>query len=321
MSRSIAIGGIDDTLHQLINALPLAVLRDEVPAIAWIPDCIAQAAAERKGVAIIGESGVGKSIGLRVAIDEFERGEREAKAAHDPYVVRRIVRCSTIRSTTARDMFIEIYRVAFDVSPAIRVHGRTKTDDEIRDELLERLFDEDVAVLVIDEAQTLTERALIALRDLIAVAEDRAPKRLVAGAGGSHYVPSGIGVLLVGTYELEVRLAQSEEAGRRWVRAQRVGAVTVADAPVVFRKLLPAFDKAATKMGDAAWADCIMRRCTAGRDVPIGTIENIIRTYTRRLLIETPGIRTVATIPWDAEIFEQACGELFRRSVSHVRAA
>lgn len=179
---------------------------------------------------------------------------------------------------------------------------------------------QDIAVLVIDEAQTLTEGALVALRDLIAVAENRAPQRMVVGPSGPQYVPSGLGVLLLGTYDLEVRLSQSEEAGRRWVRAQRVGPVAAADAPVVFRKLLPAFDKAAKALGAKAWADVVTRLCTDGRDIPIATIENIIRIYTRRMVIDVPGIATVADIPWDVELFEQACGELFRK-VIHIRAA
>lgn len=310
MPRTFTIGGLDTAAYALREGVALPLIDSDIPVQEWVTDCLQQAVVERRGVILLAPHGAGKSIAIKrdlLAFDRLEQQRRTVEAAYEP---RRVVALTTVRATTARELFISLYRAAFDVAPSERVYRRKKDDDELRNELVARCEAEQVVAFIVDEAQTLTPEALEALRDLMAVAETSAAGRLEA-LGTEHAVrPGGIGVLLVATMTFYPRLQHIPEFGRRWVRVETVGALDDEAVPGLLARLLPAFAEGARQLGEATWADLVYRTVLCGRHLCISTLHDIAHTYVRRAAAEQPAARKVAELGWDEDLFRHAVSEL-----------
>ena len=310
MARSVMVGGLDTAALALREGAGLPLLTDEVPVQAWMTDCLQQAATERRGVVLLGVQGVGKSVAVRRMLRDFEREEFLRKETKDhAYIPRRAVRLTTVRAATAREMYVALYKAAFLRRPEERVYRRTKTTDELREELVARCDEEHVVAFVIDEAQTLTDPALDALRDIMAVAESSSETLIEETEQGDLIRPEGIGVLLVATFAFQPRLLTLPEYGRRWMRVEQVAALEEAQVPAILTRVLPAFADGAQALGAPAWADLIQRLVTQGHRIPISTLHDLARTYIRRAAVEHPAAQKVAQLPWDRDLFEQAVFE------------
>jgi type II secretory pathway predicted ATPase ExeA len=240
MSRTFVAGGIDTASYALRQGPALPLLED-VPVRLWMSDCLEQAVVDRCGVILLAVQGAGKTVSAEQDVLAFEKQEHARRKTEPTYAPRRVISLTTVRATSARELYTAMYKAAFDVAPAERFYKRNKYEDELRAELVDRCQQEDVAAFVIDEAQTLTVAAFEALRDLMAVAEQRAPDRFEFTATGTLVRPAGLGVLLVGTLALAPRLLSAPDLDRRWVRTEIVGAPEVAEVPGMLRQILPAF--------------------------------------------------------------------------------
>ena len=319
--RTVPIVGLDLSSLALREGAALPLIEGVVPVQEWLADCLKQTIAERRGVILLSPHGAGKSLAVARDVARFDAAEEARRQTKDvSYVPRRVVVVTTLRVESARELFVALYRAAFDTLPADRVFRRTKTSDELRDELVARAAEENVVAFVIDEAQTLSSDALEALRDLMAVSESANPERLERTARGERVRPAGLGVLLVGTLALQPRLPGLSEYGRRWVRTETVGLIEPAAVVEALPKLLAAFAAGAKTMGTEAWAAFVTQTLTQGRALPISALQDITRTYLRRAAELQPKARTLADLRWDEELFRQATYELIGLSF-HGQAA
>lgn len=303
--REITIGGVRESTH-LVEELELPIL-EEIDALAWIGDAVDQAAAERKGIAVVGRKGAGKTVAAAQALRRFEAAEKQIAKADDRYEKRRAIVVQGPRSAKRVEVLAEIWYAATGVHPFRLVRGRRKSDEQLLDELIVKLAHENIAVVIVDEAENLSEEGLIALRDIISKAEGAAKNRF----SGQGYRPAGVGVVLVGTYRLKARLIRSEEAGHRWVSIREVEDLTPAEAAEVYRHFLPCFAAHAEELGEDEWKEYVRLRVVKGRPVPVRQIENHVRSYVRRVAAESEEeIESKADIPFDQELFEWTLAEL-----------
>lgn len=153
---------------------------------------------------------------LAWAVQEFEQGERRLAAEDPAYRPRRVVRLNASKPKTPLELLCALYRAALDTDPILRVRGRGKGPSEVLRELVLRLRDEAVAVLVIDDADALSAELLELIAGLMAVATDDHPDRLAGGdlaTSPTAVTPQGTGVVLAGTARLETTLTSGSEPG------------------------------------------------------------------------------------------------------------
>lgn len=306
------VGGVDAAVQHLLRALPLPILSDELESFSWCYDALEQAADTRVGVVLVGPGDSGKSVGLRWAARQFEAEELRLVREHAPYRPRRVVRLCKLAVQTPLDFLIALYRAAFDATPSLRLLGRAKRAEELFAEIVERLRDEDVAAVVVDDADALPDAVIEQLTGLMARSTDEHPDQLgeatLATPGGT-VAPLGVGVVLAGTAKLEARISRGGEVGNAWKRVCRVSAVPAAQVPAVLARLLPAFGVASTTLGPLGWATFVHQHVTFGRATPIGTLDHVARQYVRRLVIDAVSagrlVRSLAEVPWDPAMLEQ----------------
>ncbi len=166
-----------------------------------------------------------------------------------------------------------------------------------------------MAAIVVDEAEALTDEAVTVLRDIISKSEAMSTRRYVNG----RYQPAGVGVVLLGTPELGVRLSASDEAGRRWLQVKQVNMLAPATAARVYRRFLPAFEQEARRRGDEEWVRFIHDHVCPKR-IPVSSIENHVRMYVRRLTNHDPSIDAIEKVPFLEDVFISTHGELLSRS-------
>lgn len=288
-------------------ALPII---PETEAILWMSDVLDQALVERKGVAIIGPKGSGKSVALASAIEEFRQKEQErAEAEQRPE--RRIFELQSPRAERRRDVIGAIWMEVFGMEPLQRARNRTlKKDDVLLQELVELLLQQNAAVLVFDEAECLSDEGIRVVRDIISRAERWGRERRYQEG---RYRAFGIGVVLVGTGELLASLKASEELGHRWVRIVEVGLLEPDQVARAYRNFLPGFEAYAKQLGDAAWQEFVRIRVCMGAAMPIRHVENHVRAYVRRMLVDCPNIASVDEISFDEEMFFMTLDEMPRQ--------
>lgn len=299
MTREVSIGGVRESTH-LVEELELPIL-DDIDALAWITDAIDRAHAERKGIAVVGRKGAGKTIAANQGIEQFNESEREIEERDDSYERRRAVLIQSPRSEKREDVLDAIWKAATGMGMRQYSRGKKKSYEELRDELVEKLLNMRIAVLVLDEAENLSATGFEVLRDVNSVAETRSEGRI----SGTSYRPAGVGIVLIGTHELKPRLTNSREAGHRWVSIRTIQDLAPAEAARVYRHFLPAFEQKATEVGEDAWNEYIRQQIVHGREVPVRQVENHVRSYVRRAVAAADEeIETKDEIPWDRDLFE-----------------
>ncbi len=307
---------LDHEVHRLMRQMPLPLLVDG-DQYAVLLDALEFAADSRQGVVAFGAGDCGKSVTLTWAAQEFEQGERRLAQQDPAYRPRRVVRLNASKPKTPIELLCALYRAALDTDPVLRVRGKAKGPSEVLRELVLRMRDEDVAVVVIDDADALSAELLELIAGLMAVATDDHPDRLAGGdltSSATAVTPQGIGVVLAGTARLETSLTGGSELGNAWKMLVRVGPVPADAVPVVLQQLLPVWHEAAVTMGDAAWMQFVRERISYGRAMPIGALDSLARLYVRRsiLIARESGvvIRRADELPWDAALMEQVRMEL-----------
>lgn len=266
----------------LADRLSFPILRT-VDTSARIFDMLRHAAIRRKGMAIGCPQGGGKTVGLHAAVEQFALLERKKREKNPLYTPVSVGVLRTLREQNALEIIAHIYRGVFHSDLALRDRGQRKSYTDLRDELVAALLTQRVACLVIDEAETLSESALSVLRDLMSCAEAVAVGRY-SGEGGGRYSAAGVGVLLIGTPELLVKIRTNNEATRRWVRTEVIDLLPKEAVANIYREMYPACEEQAKTMGDDAWARLIARSvCRDGLDVPVSFIENHLWEFHLRL--------------------------------------
>jgi type II secretory pathway predicted ATPase ExeA len=280
----------------LAEELALPVLQDlDIQVVAI--EALDRAASERKGFALIGKKGTGKTMAITRAIEDFERAERR-RMEDTAYQSRGVLRLQAPRSAKYAEILDSVHRALTGDSMLVKRRGARILPDKLRQDLVQQLVLTNTAVLVIDEAEHLSDEGLTVLRDLMSEAESTHSERLQ----GDAYKAVGIGMVLVGTRELARRLKGSEERGRRWVYEYHADLLQAETVAAVYRAFLPACDDAAKAMGDDAWVRFV-RQHLAPSGIPVSRIENHVRHYVRRWTNHSDQIRHIKDVPYDEAAF------------------
>lgn len=307
---------LDHEVQRLMRQMPLPLLVDG-DQYAVLLDAVEMAADSRQGVVAVGAGDCGKSVTLAWAVQEFEQGECRLAAQDAAYRPRRVVRLNASEPKTAIELLSALYRAALATDPVLRARGRAKGPSEVLRDLVLRMRDEDVAVLVIDDADALSAELLELIAGLMAVATDDHPDRLAGGdlvTSPTAVTPQGIGAVLGGTARLETTLTSGSELGNAWKKLVRVRPVAADAVPLVRQQLLPTWRTAANQMGEVAWGQFVRERISYGRAMPIGALDSLPRLYVRRSIliarVTSVVIRRADELPWDAALVEQVRTEL-----------
>lgn len=280
----------------LAETLALPVLPD-LPALVYAKDALDQAVTERKGVALIGQKGAGKTMAVDAAVAEFDHVEDQRIARDRSQPRRTLLRLMSPRSTKRVQVIEAVHRALTGGPLETKERGRRIVEDELLENLVTALLAADVAALIVDEAEHLSDPGLSVIRDIISQAESRSKQRYA----GDTYRAAGVGALLVGTPDLKHRLQASDEAGRRWLRMQDIKLLSTAQAAGVYRRFLPCLDREADARGEGAWKAFVGSLCP--HRVPIAHLENHVRHYVRRMANHDPAIERIEDVPFVEEIF------------------
>lgn len=305
-----------DPNQQLAAELALPVL--ELDEVALATDVLDHAIVSRKGSALVGPKGVGKSMAMRVAVRRCREAEREQVSERRGAAKRAVVIGPLMSPRTADpiELLGVIYRGLTGSELEVRRQGRRVNGSELRREVVEELLQANVAAVVFDEAEKLSDEGLQEIRDLIATAEEESVARYVTGADGQElFRAAGVGVVFVGTLNFGLRLDASSEAGQRWARVQPIGLLEAEQVAEVYRCYLPCVARESEARGDRAWV-AFVRRHIAARAIPIRFVENHVREYVRRWGNEDPAIRTVGDVPFAEEPFLGIWAEVYPKGWS-----
>lgn len=262
----------------------------------------------RSGVVTTGPFGFGKSEGAHAACATHAE-EQRGKARQSPRHRRTRVRYIHLETARTEQQFL--FDLLQEASPgqAVRqrlVGGKRKDEGDLRRELYRVYRAQNVVAVVIDDAQRLTDAALKAARDLIAEKE-KDPHRSVVGQTGNAETPAvGIGILLIGTPELESRLIKTGEThgNGRWSFVNQVEPLAEAQLPLIYEALFPAFRSHIDAVGREVWTNFIYRSVSIGRALPIRAVTTHAREYFARMYDRSRGaVSERATTPFDQAVF------------------
>lgn len=305
----IHIGGFDTAATHLARHYAMPVLSDGTEAMYWAPDVLEHAVATRKIVGFIGEKGTGKTVAFDLAVPRHEEAERFKRLRDDRYEPERVAIVQCPEDASYRQIVVAIHLAALGGPPIERARGRVKCDDILIIETVDRLRDEHVAVVIMEEAELLTDDGLNAIRKISSVAEARAPKRYDAEG---NKLAVGVGIVLVGTFDLDVAIGAWNEDGQRTGRVRYLGGIPAEGVPDFYRRVLPAFDAGALAMGKTAWSALVRREVTHGFAMPARFIETHVRGYVRRVADQHPEIHAAKDLPFDLAQFSFTVQELRR---------
>jgi hypothetical protein len=282
MPVSITLGKYNTEFVTAAEDLELPVL-DDVAAMKEVTDQMKRAlekALERKtGVVVHGPKGVGKTIALARAISAHKESEQELVAKNpSEYRERRLLEVHGLSSKTGRDLVMALLKI---VSPGVRDRnlGMRKTDDDLRAELVAALMNKKYRVLVFDEAEYLSERAVDQLRQIMSDAASRESGRVKKTKDGEKIITAGVGVLLVGTKEVLEVVSRNADAGHRWaddIALQPLAPDMVGDC---YRQYFPAFRSHIDQIGLTAWRDFCANHVAVGRRITADQVDQHARNY------------------------------------------
>jgi hypothetical protein len=261
VSEFIEVGGFDDEGQHRAENLRLPAIAN-LTVTARVQDALDTAIVARKGVAVIGPKGAGKTAALMQALAHFREIERQKRAADHTYSPRGVVRLRGLRAKAYRDCIIAMYKAVTGTTLNTATRGRRKQDDELLDDLVFTLTTRDIVALVLDEVEFVTDAMFSVLRDLMSEAADRDPTSHDATTKG--YGAAGIGVLVVGTPSIAPRLAKLTEIRERWARTVEVDYAPCEDVPGILVHWFPAFSSHVERVGARAWAESVKKLVTHG---------------------------------------------------------
>lgn len=222
----------DDFAEDFVRRHPLPYL-EQYGVEARLHDALDKAANLRNIVLVLGGKGMGKSVRAVHAREWFD--EREARRAErdNSYLPLRVHLSTNARRDTYEETLVGLL-LSIDQREPTKERGRRKSAQALRERICELLTKKRIAVILVDEAETLTKHTFDALRDVIALSGDLAVRKGGVGAG-----LAGTGLVVVGTPESESVLQQHEEYGHRLTEAVRIPEVAIADAIDIVATWMP----------------------------------------------------------------------------------
>jgi type II secretory pathway predicted ATPase ExeA len=313
MSEFIEVGGFDDEAQHRAESLRLPALPG-LSVTARVRDAFDTAAVTRRGVAIIGPKGAGKSSAITQVLREFLDREHTKWQSDRKYVRQGILRVRGLRAKTYRDGVIAMFKALTGAAVNTRARGRSKTDDELLDEFVFTLMQHHAAVIIVDEAEYISAAMFEILRDIMSEAADRDPRVRDADADG--YAAVGVGILLSGTSVVSARLAKHGELRERWARTVEVNYVPASEVPDVFVFWFPAFAAHVGAAGKQVWEAFIRAKVTRGQPMSLRLLDTHARFYFRRVTRRTNAQYDREHIPFIEQHFLLALQEAQCQTIS-----
>lgn len=293
---------------------------------ALLTDALHFALTARAGVVVTGPKGAGKSYARRMAVADHARQEALRAEADPSYQPEQVITLKLVRAARPADVYVGLFKALIDEAPETRARGRRKDEDELREEFLHLAHEAGLAAVVIDETEHARGAVLDVARDLMSAAEELYGARARHGDGGRTDADAaaddgpdtrgsaaqGIGVLLVGTPVLRPRIDRSVEAGQRWAKLVEVPPPHSELVPAIYATWLPGFAPAIQAMGMPAWSQFVRTRVVGGRPVAMRQLARHAREYVRFVAGRDPGVRGLADVPLDCELFRRVWNDLDR---------
>lgn len=329
MTIQITLGQIDHATSLLIERFSIPELEPLVPSLtmpALAREAIDEAVTHRHGVLLVAPKGAGKSHAIDAALAQFERDEDYmCEQMPETYHRRNVIKVLGMTARTPREVYLHLLG---RTSPGFRdrQYGSRKSDDQLRTELLKSLQHKNFCLLVFDEGEYLVPASLDALRKLLAESTLHDPSRRVTGEdGGTAYMAGGVGIVLVGTPEMERVVHASTEAGNRWARAIRGQLLDDEHVAHVYRAIFPGMRASPDVADFERWRAFIQGHVTIGARWSLHQIEAHARRYYRFVVQHLAN--TGATeprreeVPFQRDLFLFTLRESLTRSVDPIIGA
>jgi hypothetical protein len=252
-------------------------------------------------VLLLGPKGSGKSYAVRHALEWFTNIQREKFERENNYRKLRHLKYLADRDTTYWDSAANL---AKRLNPRFsgKVGTRKKDKNEVRRELIETALTSNHVLTVFDECENCSPESLLFPRDLLSQSTEIALDRLGEGTDQSA---QGLGVVLVGTPDIENVPAVREELGHRWSEVIRVRQITPEECPDLYEAWLPGFQEHIHEMGRQAWKNYIsslMR--TAGNGLCLRLVKNHVHGYILDYTRKNAGTAALPHVKLDGGLFE-----------------
>jgi hypothetical protein len=302
--RTITLGGLssDDRATEDL-ALPV-VTGTEIAARTL--DALQDAIQRRTGIVLIGDKGAGKTEATRQACEAFDAAERVRQTLDASYRRRRLLRLPTLVTSRYREVLTELLKQATGTVTPQRVNGTQLSDDTLLARLSTHLFERNVVALIIDHAEDCSAEALQVLRDVMTNAADRDERR----AHAEGVIAAGVGMLLVGTSELQAQIVASGEYGHRWARSVEVEGVQPEEVSAIYTTWFPQFAAVIARHGTPWWEATIDAVVSQGQVVAMRSLSYHARRYFAYIVESTDGPMTRERAPLDRDLFMHAAQEI-----------
>lgn len=290
-------GATDDTgrpavvlpiLHHLGGVAPARVALD-------------MALETRRGLLLCGPKGAGKGVGMELAIEWFD--DRQAQLQNASYAKQRVLHVITPRDADYAETAVYLAQKV-DKKYQPKARKASKSDADIKDDLVALCLQSRYAVIVMDEAEFASDDTLELLRDLMSGAESGTGRRRKEGVAAG-----GVGVVLIGDGTLENKVAATSEANERWMHVIHVHPLTPDEVVEVYDAWFPGFTPAIAQMGRAMWTNYLNSLVSQGRGVSFRVLENHARAYALYMQRNDPSLADLEQLPFDAELFSYAFQE------------
>jgi type II secretory pathway predicted ATPase ExeA len=300
MSEFIEVGGFDDDAQHRAEQLKLPAI-PTLTVTARMRDAIDTAVATRRGVAIVGPKGAGKTAALTTILAEFRARENAKWNSDRKYLRQVILRVRGLRAKTYRDGIIALFKAMTGSTLNTAARGRRKTDDELLDELVFSLMQRNIVVVAMDEVEFVSSAMFELLRDIMSESADRDPRTVDAVSDG--YAAVGIAVALIGTPAITPRLIRLAELKERWARTVAVAYVDASAIAGTFVFWFPSFGKHVGTIGEKAWESFFHTKVTKGRQASLRHLDTVARFYFRRMTRKSDAHFRRETVPFSEQQF------------------
>lgn len=284
---SITLGKYNAQQVTATEDLAIPALDDVAPLrsnYARAHSAMMRAVQHRTGVLVVGPKGVGKTTAVDRALRQHRDEEQQlASALPGEYRERRVLHVHGLNSRTGRELLMSMLKV---VSPGLRDRalGMRKTDDDLRAELVTALLNKSYALIVCDEAEYLSDRAIDQLRKIMADAAERDTRRVVVDAGQEAYRAAGIGVLLVGTAAVLDVVRRDPDAGHRWSEVVEMEDLAPDVLSACYLAVFPGFRAHVDDVGNAPWTAFCEQHVSVGRRRTVDSVVMHARRYYEEFL-------------------------------------
>jgi hypothetical protein len=298
---NVVYGDSDD--EDRAGRYPLPLLTD-VHTGSVIRKAIVLAVASDRAIAVIGPKGSGKTMAIREGEGWFESKERGKRRADHKYRPVRVLRLLAGRGMDYRQSALEAMR-QLDPKFNARIHGKKKTDREICLEFAHHLVKHNYGLILIDEAEVMSDATLDWIRDIMSLIEEI---RSESGAGDAR--ARGIAMVVAGDETFEQRWRSHREAGQRWSQVEYVQPLSVKEAARVLASWLPSTLSWSEQVGVDAWENYLLSTVAIGRSINFRRLSTATMNYLALLERSNAPASDLSKLPFNRQIWDHVTASM-----------